>query len=123
MECPWSGSQRARRLAEIRRLLEQLPPGEVALYEDEVDIHLNPRSGPDWMPYGIQKWVRTPGKNVKRFVAGALNRATGMLVWVAGRNRRSELFIALVRKLVERYRRYRKIYLIVDNDSIHNRGR
>jgi len=60
---------------------------------------------------------------VKRFVAGALNRATGMLVWVAGRNRRSELFIALVRKLVERYRRYRKIYLIVDNDSIHNRGR
>ncbi len=25
------------------------PPGDVVLYVDEVDIHLNPRIGPDWM--------------------------------------------------------------------------
>jgi len=27
----------------IARLLENLPPDEVAYYEDEVDIHLNPK--------------------------------------------------------------------------------
>lgn len=118
--CPWSRSRRGRRLAQIRKLLRTLPSNEVALYEDEVDIHLNPRSGPDWMPRGIQKWVCTPGKNVKRFVAGALNRATGRLVWVTGRNKRSTLFIALIKSLVRKYRRYRRIHLIVDNYSIHS---
>lgn len=85
-----------------------------------MDIHLNPRSGPDWMPHGVQKWVRTPAKNQKRFVAGALNRATGRLVWTTGKNKRSDLFISLVAKLVKRYPRARRIHLIVDNYSIHD---
>jgi transposase len=117
--CPWSRSQRRSRLTGIRSLLRRLPADEVALYEDEVDIHLNPRSGPDWMLHGIQKWVRTPGKNVKRYLAGALNRATGMLVWVTGKNKRSEMFIRLLKKLAVRYRRYRRIHVILDNYSIH----
>jgi transposase len=116
--CPWSRSRRERRLAELRRLLEKLPSREVALYEDEVDIHLNPRSGPDWMLRGLQKWVRTPGKNVKRFVAGALNRATWMLVWVAGKNKRSDLFIALIKKLAVRYGRYRRIVTVLRSPSV-----
>ena len=32
-----------------------LPRGEVAVYVDEVDIHLNPKIGPDWMLCGQQK--------------------------------------------------------------------
>jgi len=43
----------------------------VAVYEDEVDIHLNPKIGLDWMGLGQQKEVVTPGKNVKRYLAGA----------------------------------------------------
>jgi hypothetical protein len=39
--------------------------GTVAVYEDEVDIHLNPKIGPDWMTRGQQKEVMTPGKNEK----------------------------------------------------------
>ena len=67
---------------EIRQLIETLPEDEVILYVDEVDIHLNPKIGPDWMLRGTQKTVLTPGKNQKRYLAGALNASTGRLTWV-----------------------------------------
>jgi hypothetical protein len=36
-------------LREIRRLINTLPTGEVALYVEEVDLHVNPKIGADWM--------------------------------------------------------------------------
>ena len=45
VDCPWPRSRRTRRLRAIQRLVDNLAPGEVALYLDEVDIHLNPRLG------------------------------------------------------------------------------
>ena len=48
VNCPWKKARRTRRLRAIRRLVENLPAGEVVLYLDEVDIHLNPKIGPDW---------------------------------------------------------------------------
>lgn len=64
--CPWKKARRMRRLREIRRMLDTLPSDEVAVYLDEVDIHLNPKIGADWMLRGTQKTVLTPGKNQKR---------------------------------------------------------
>jgi transposase len=119
VECPWSKRRRQRRLAQIRTVLLNRGADEVALYEDEVDIHLNPKPGPDWMPRGVQKWVRTPGKNKKRYIAGALNLSTGLLVWVEGERKRSQLFIDLLDAIARRYRRCRRIHLILDNYSIH----
>ena len=46
-------------------------------YEDEVDIHLNPKLGADWMMRGQQKKVATPGQNRKHYLAGALHAGTG----------------------------------------------
>jgi len=45
--CPWKKGHRTRRLRAIQRLVENLPDGEVVLFLDEVDIHLNPKIGPD----------------------------------------------------------------------------
>ncbi len=118
--CPWSRKLREKRLLQIRRLLERLPANEVALYEDEVDIHLNPRSGPDWMLPGVQKRVRTPGNNKKRFLAGALNMSSGTIVCVEGERKRSQLFIDLLAAVRKRYPRSKRIHLIVDNYSIHS---
>ncbi len=42
------------------------PRGEVVLCSDEVDVHLNPKIGLDWMNRGQQKEVVTPEKNEKR---------------------------------------------------------
>jgi hypothetical protein len=35
-------------------LIAGLPRDEAAVYEDEVDIHLNPKIGYDWTGYGQQ---------------------------------------------------------------------
>ena len=70
VNCPWPRSRRVRRLREIQRLIDNLATGEVVLYLDEVDIHLNPKIGPQWTQAGKQKYVRTPGCNEKRYLAG-----------------------------------------------------
>lgn len=46
-------------------------------YEDEVDIHLNPKIGADWQLRGQQKRVVTPGQNEKYYLAGALHSGYG----------------------------------------------
>ncbi|MCK4414557.1 MAG: transposase [Candidatus Eisenbacteria sp.] len=46
--CPWKAARRKRRLAQLRRLATNPPPREVVVYADEIDIHLNPKIGPDW---------------------------------------------------------------------------
>lgn len=121
VDCPWTKSARSRRLNAILRLERDLPCDEVLLYVDEVDIHLNPKIGADYMLRGQQKQVRTPGKNVKRYLAGALNSRTGRLAWVRGERKTGGLFIALVEHLVKRaYSRARVIHLVLDNYVIHN---
>lgn len=41
------------------------------MYRDEVDPHLNPRIGGDWMVPGQQKEVVTLGQNQKKYLVGA----------------------------------------------------
>jgi len=118
--CPDGENSKRWRLSQIRRLLRELPADEVAVYADEVDIHLNPKIGWDWMAQGQQKEVRTPGKNCKRYLAGALDARSGELVWVSAANKDSWLFIRLLVKLWQRYPRAPVIHVIVDNYSIHH---
>lgn len=120
VKCPWPRAQRKRRLAEIEHLVKNLPANEVAFYTDEMDVHLNPRIGPDWMHRGRQKLVVTPGQNRKAYVAGALHTRSGELRWVFGTRKNSDLFVAQIRDLLRRYRAYRRIHLIVDNYCIHD---
>ena len=118
--CPWSKAHKTRRLNEIRRLLDDLPANEMGFYVDEVDIHLNPKIGADWMNRGKQKEVMTPGQNVKRYVAGALNARSGVLTWVRADRKNSLLFIALAQKLAETHPRAKRIHLVLDNFKIHD---
>ena len=101
-------------------MLGSLPRGQVAVYEDEVDIHLNPKIGLDWMVRGQQKEVVTPGQNVKRYLAGALDVRTGLLTWVEGERKASALFIALVQRLLTYYRKAVVIHVVLDNYRIHD---
>ena len=118
--CPWSKAHKTRRLNEIRRLLDGLPPDELGFYVDEVDIHLNPKIGPDWMNCGKQKEVMTPGQNTKRYLAGALDTRTGLLTWVRADRKNSLLFIALSQKLAEQHPQAKRIHLVLDNFKIHD---
>lgn len=118
--CPWSKRRKARRLKKLRDLLEGLPKDEVALYEDEVDIHLNPKIGYDWVGRGQQKEVLTPGQNVKRYLAGALDVRTGELHYVEGTRKDSWLFVQLLGKLFLHYKEAKVIHVILDNYGIHD---
>lgn len=118
--CPWPKRRKNRRLRAIRQLLATLPKGHVALYADEADVHLNPKIGLDWMGYGQQKTVLTPGQNAKWYLAGALQAATGALVWVDGERKNSPLFIRLLQRLAQVYAKAKVIHVILDNYRIHS---
>ena len=120
VRCPWPRWRRNRRLKAIERLIATLPPEEVAFWADEADIDLNPKIGPDWMLTGQQKEVVTPGQNVKRYVAGAMDVRTRLVTWVTGTRKTSELFTWLLWRLWDRHREARVIHLIVDNARIHS---
>jgi transposase len=120
VKCPWSATAKNRRLNWIRRLLASLPRGHVGLYEDEVDVHLNPKIGLDWMVCGQQKEVMTPGKNQKRYLAGALDIHTGLLTWVEGERKTSLLFLDLLDKLLATYANAKVIHVVLDNYRIHS---
>jgi transposase len=119
VQCPWSKARKAACLRRIRRLIERAGPNEVVVWEDEADIDLNPRIGPDYMLPGQQKQVSTPGQNVKRYVAAALDAHHDRLVWVTGARKHSGLFIDLLRALLRRYGGRRVIHVILDNFRIH----
>jgi|SRR5262245_11350815 len=111
---------RDEKLRAIRRLLAELPPDEAAVFQDEVDVHLNPKIGSCWMPKGRQAEVRTPGNNEKRHLAGSLVWRTGtLIVSPPGRRRNAELFVAHLDDLRRRMRGYRKVHVICDNASFH----
>ena len=90
------------------------------LYSDEVDIHLNPKIGRDWMLRGHQRRIVTPGKNKKFYLAGALDVRTGRLHTTGAEQKNAALFCKLLWLLASRYRRARHVHLVVDNYGIHS---
>lgn len=111
----------AAKIGRLGELLAGLPDDETAVFEDEVDVHLNPKIGSCWMPRGEQAEVTTPGNNDKRHLAGSLHWRTGALfVSEPGRRRNAGLFVAHLDDLRCRLRRYRRIHVICDNARFHD---
>ena len=118
--CPWPKARKRRRLQEIRGILAALSSTEVAYFEDEIDIHLNPKIGRDWMLRGQQRRILTPGQNKKRYLAGALSTDGTALVTVEAERKTTDLFLALLEKLRHRHRSATRIHVILDNYVIHS---
>jgi putative transposase len=112
---------RVARLAQIRRVFEQLKPSEAMVFADELDIHLLPKVGCAWMPKGTQLAVMTPGQNQKHYLAGALDLSTGTLLHRLGARKTNALFWDLLDLLEASYpaERYTRLYVVVDNYKIH----
>jgi putative transposase len=111
----------AQKLRTIRSLLASLPSHELAVFQDEVDVHLNPKIGSMWMRKGEQALVETPGNNRKCHVAGSLVWKTGTLpVSDPQPQRNAAMFIAHLDDLRCRLRAWKKIHVICDNAKFHN---
>lgn len=106
-------------LRDLRKLLVELPEDETVVWQDEVDLNLNPKIGCMWMRKGQQASVVTPGDNEKCYLAGSLHWRTGNLIATEGRHRDGVLFVAHLDELRRRLRRYRKIHVILDNAKFH----
>lgn len=118
--CPWGETARKKRIAMIHALIDTLPADQACVWEDEADLDLNPRIGFDWMLPGTQRQVMTPGKNVKRYLAGAMDAATDRAIWVRGERKTSRLFIGLLKKLLVEYADKTVIHVVLDNFIIHS---
>lgn len=118
--CPWAKARKTRRLNQLKHLRATLPRSERLFYEDEVDVHLNPKIGLDWQGHGQQKDALTPGKNEKRYLAGALEVRSRIITWVEGERKTSYLFLDLLDKLRKQYAQARRLHLILDNYRIHS---
>jgi transposase len=109
------------KLRAIRRLLAHLPAGETAVFQDEVDVHLNPKIGCQWMVRGQQAEVVTPGDNEKRHLAGSLVYRTGkLLVSPPAKRRNAAMFLAHLDYLRRRLRSQHVIHVICDNAKFHD---
>lgn len=117
--CPWKARRRRQRIAALRQLAASATDTDVVVYVDEVDIHLNPKIGPDWMLPGTQRLVLTPGNNEKRYLAGAYEPLNDRMVYVEGEGKASWLFLRLLRALREAYDGAETIHVILDNYIIH----
>lgn len=101
------------------KLATEAGPDDVVLFADEIDIHLNPKSGADWTPPGVRKELTTPGKNAKHYVAGAYEPKDKRLITFDGASKSSALFIGLVQLLAEVFAKSGTIHIILDNFIIH----
>lgn len=109
-----------QKVREIQQLLRTWPADETAVFQDEVDVHLNPRIGAMGMPRGAQTELETPGNNVQRHLAGSLVwRTSTLIVSPPGTRRNTALFLAHLEDLRRRLRTYRKIHVICDNAAFH----
>jgi putative transposase len=114
--------ERQAKLTELRKLLEDLPEDETAVWQDEVEIHTNPKIGRMWMLRGQQAEVQTPGTNQKRHLSGSIHWRTGQVFVTEAapkQGRDGALFIKHLDDLRRRLRRYRKIHVICDNAGGH----
>jgi len=113
--------ERASKLARIRRVFECLGPREALLFADELDLHLLPKVGAQWMPPATQVEVMTPGKNERRYLAGALNINTGRVHHCVWFRKMTGLFLDLLNLLDLAYpvRRFDRIYVVADSCKIH----
>jgi transposase len=111
--------EREKKLARIRSVFEQLGPSEAMLFADELDIHLLPKIGYQWMLKGTQEEVMTPGSNRKRYLAGALDIVTGKILHTIGCSKNRFLFIELLGRIERNYKRFDRVYVVLDNYRIH----
>jgi transposase len=111
--------RRVYKLRRIRELLRDLPADEAAVFQDEVDLNLNPEIGCMWMPRGEQAEVVTPGTNDKRYLAGSMSWRTGEVVETVGPKRDAELFVRHLDDLRRHFRRYKVIHVVCDNARFH----
>jgi len=102
----------------IERLLAAPPKRTVVLFEDETELHLNPRIQKAWQRVGEPMKVNAAGKDRKLNLFGVVNSDRGTVVTRFCQRRRSSDFVAFLRQVASRYRG-REVKIVLDNYGMH----
>lgn len=108
------------KMARINQALLQASKEKPVFYEDEVDIHFNPKIGSDWYFKGQQKRIITPGQNQKYYLAGCLNAQTREIFYTGYGRKNSQLFINMLEELKRYHPNAKTLTIILDNYKIHS---
>src|SRR5258706_4939781 len=114
--------QRVEKLARIRSAFEQLRAGAALFFADELDIHLLPKVGYQWMPKGTQVEMLTPGTNEKRSLGGALELTTGTMTHCVWDRKTTGLFVDLLDTLDRTHPAplFTHLTVVADKAKIHH---
>jgi hypothetical protein len=77
VQCPWPKRLRDKVLRSLRTLEESASDEEPVVSVDDVDLHLNPKVGLDWMNRGTQRELPTRART---------RSTTWPVPWIAARN-------------------------------------
>lgn len=109
----------------LRLLKQQAQAGDIILlFEDESEALTHPYLAHAWTKRGGELRIEAPGQARKVAMIGALDLADKELIVTTSRTKRSADFIALLRRLDDRYaprpnQKARAVVLVIDNGSIH----
>lgn len=117
--------QNRRRYKAVQRDLRRLENGTrrpgadyVLLYGDEAEFHLNPELTGMWARKGVPFDVPSAGQNRKISAFGAVNYATGHLVWTLADRKNQHEFLRFLKRVLQAYPA-RRIVLVLDNVGYH----
>jgi transposase len=115
---------RATLLARIHLHGEELGPREALVFVDELELHLLPKVGAQWLLRGQRLEIVTPGQDRRCYIAAALDFRTGRLLHRTGPKKNRFLFLDWLRALDHAYsgEDFRRVYVVADNYSIHTAG-
>jgi len=95
--------ERASKLARLRSVCERPGRREALLFADELDLHLLPKVGAQWMPRATRVEVMTGGKNERLYLAGGLDINTGRVHHCGWFRKMTGLFLDLLNLLDRAY--------------------
>jgi transposase len=117
--------QNRRRYKAVQRELGRLEKGTrrpgadyVLLYGDEAEFHLNPELTGMWARKGVPFDVPSAGQNRRVSAFGAVNYATGHLVWTLADRKNQHEFLRFLKRVLQAYPG-RRIVLVLDNVAYH----
>jgi transposase len=102
----------------VEDLLVAPPKRTIILFEDETELHLNPRIQKTWQRVGEPMKVNAAGKDRKLNLFGTVNPETGTVVARFCQHKRSDAFVAFLRQVARRYRGW-KVKIVLDNYGVH----
>ena len=102
----------------LERLLAAPPKRTVVLFEDETELHLNPRIKKTWQEVGSPIRVDAAGKDRKLNLFGTVNPEAATLVTRFCKHKRGNDFVGLLKQVARRYRGW-DVKIVLDNYSVH----